>query len=138
MEQSIVRQIGLYWDQLAVLEGQRLNFSPKYAWGLSGDYTFPLNLAGLKGRFGGSLNYTAEEDSTILVGAASPPLLVKGDPLWYGRANFSVLAPTHWSAMLFVDNIANVNPAFPRISPTIEWTPRIRPRTVGLQIEYKY
>jgi len=50
----------------------------------------------------------------------------------------SVESPDHWTATLFVNNVSNEREAVirPFMEPTL--TSRIRPRTAGLQLDYRF
>ena len=62
-----------------------------------------------------------------------------GDDMIVGRTSLSVDSPDHWSAMLFVDNVNNERGAPQRQAlPFRDWDLRIRPRTIGLQLEYQF
>jgi outer membrane receptor protein involved in Fe transport len=54
-----------------------------------------------------------------------------------GRASFSVDAPQHWTATAYVENINNEKDAI-NVGLTPTWDARVRPRTFGLQFEYRY
>lgn len=115
-------------------KGQRLALSPEYTAALSADYTFPLG-KGYEGRFAASGNYITGTETLALVNGVRT--LFKGENMLTSQASFSVNAPERWVATLFVDNIGDEADS-PYPTPTPGQFIRIRPRTVGLQLEYKF
>ena len=120
-------------------KGDRLDYSPEFTGGVSGDYTFPL-AGGFNGRLFASGNYTSKQTDHFLNASTVPPSVVvnTGDSQTNVRAGLAIVAPSHWSARLYGDNLTNnygAIPAFGFASP--ELTPRSRPRTVGVQVDYK-
>jgi hypothetical protein len=57
-----------------------------------------------------------------------------------GRTSLTVDSPSWWSASLFIDNVSNEDgsPAKPPFFPTEDRNMRIRPRTVGVQLECRF
>lgn len=126
-------------------KGDRLNHSPEYTAGVMASYDFPLGKNGFTGRFSTSANVTAERTYRSLQG----PLLVvrTGDELLVSRAAFSIESPDRWSTTLFVDNINSEDGAVARQPFTAftgegfgfeDWDTRLRPRTFGVQFDYRY
>jgi iron complex outermembrane receptor protein len=120
-------------------KGDRLSFSPKYTTGGSAAYVFPLTASGYQGRFEASANYTSEQSwRTITAGAVN---IGAGTPMLIARTGFSILAPKHWETTIFADNINNERGSY--YANPIAFTPdpdsamRVRPRTIGLQFDYK-
>jgi hypothetical protein len=65
--------------------------------------------------------------------------VVESDPLLIGRASFAVSAPRYWEAALFVDNLNNEQGiAAPNPFALPSWYARVRPRTYGIQLEYRF
>lgn len=118
--------------------GDRLNLSPEYTISGAFAYTFPLGSSGFEASFSASATYVTKQDNrTIFLGTFYSE---SGDEMLIGRAGFTVRAPEHWSATLFVDNINDedgspVKQPFPSVAT---WDTRVRPRTAGLQIEYRF
>jgi outer membrane receptor protein involved in Fe transport len=112
--------------------GDRLGFSPEYTASLFGDYAFPVG-GSLEGRFSGSINHTTSQDS---FGGTTR---LFGQDITIARASFS-LEGEHWTAMLYGDNLNNENDTVvPQFSPQgSESDARVRPRTVGVQLEFHY
>lgn len=110
-------------------KGDRPSLSPEYTAGGSLEYAFPIGGGGFKGKFAASANYTSKQ-------AAAG---VYGDSMLISRASFSIDSANRWTATLFVDN-ANNEDGTPVI--TVESLPelnlRVRPRTVGMQFEYRF
>lgn len=126
-------------------EGERLNHSPEYTGSVMASYDFPIGERGYSGRFATSANVTAERTFRSLQG----PLLVvrTGDELLVSRAGFTLESPDRWSATLFVDNLNNENGAIARQPFTAftgegfgfeDWDTRMRPRTYGVQFDYRF
>jgi hypothetical protein len=64
-------------------------------------------------------------------------MLFEGSDLVVARMSASLIAPAHWSATAFIDNITNYDRSpFPEFPGLQEWNERVRPRTFGLQFEY--
>ncbi len=117
-------------------KGDRLSFSPEYTAGASLDYQVALGRNGFEGHFAASANYTSQQDWRIILG--SDRVIASGDPMLIARTSFSVNAPEHWVATLFIDNINNED-GFPYRSPYGGFTDtRVRPRTIGMQVEYSW
>jgi iron complex outermembrane recepter protein len=119
-------------------EGDRLNLSPETTAGASVDYAFPLSGGGLQGRLSASAHYMSEQSSTnMLIGVRTFGV---GDSLVVGRLSAVLESRNHWTATLFVDNFNNEDGAVARnvILPIPDWSPRIRPRTIGVQFEYRH
>jgi outer membrane receptor protein involved in Fe transport len=117
-------------------KGDRLNYSPEFTSGAFADYAFPI-VAGFSGRFSVSGNYTSKQNTRLIVNNVT--LVNTGDDLLIARASFAVSSAVNWSATLFVDNITNnygAPPPFGFADP--ELSPRPRPRTIGVQLDYKY
>jgi iron complex outermembrane recepter protein len=117
--------------------GDRLNLSPEYTIGLSADYAVPFGSSGFEALFAVSGNHISSQGArTILAGRQ---LIAKGDDMTVGRASISINSPGAWSAMLFVDNISNEDGSPVRQAvPFPDWDARIRPRTIGAQLEFRF
>lgn len=121
-------------------KAERLNLSPEYTASAWADYVFPLGRNGFKGRFSASANYISEMDfRTIVAGDQS---IAAGDPMLIARTSFSIDAPNNWVATVLIDNINNEQGSpvgFPFVPGVItDWDARVRPRTIGVQLEYHY
>jgi outer membrane receptor protein involved in Fe transport len=119
-------------------KGDRLDNSPEYTAGASGDYIFPVGDAGLKGRLSASVNYTSKQTVRDLNGDGTGVEVDDGAPMLLSRASFALEAPRGWSASLYVENLGNETrsplPSTGNPGASIQ----IRPRTYGLQLEYHY
>jgi iron complex outermembrane recepter protein len=116
---------------IAFYKGQRLEYSPEYTAGASVDYSFPVG-AGFRTHLSASANYT----SAINSGLASDETLLEADPIFITRAHLALEIPNHWMITLYGDNLANNREAVALAYAAPDYTERLRPRTVGLQIEY--
>jgi hypothetical protein len=117
---------------LLFAKGDRLSNSPKYTGGASIDYAFPL--AGTwKGHVSGSVNYTSPLNT---VNASTP--IRPSQAITMARLGFSVESAS-WRADAFVDNVNNEH-GFTRWDPVDPpgARERVRPRTYGLQVEYRF
>jgi iron complex outermembrane receptor protein len=103
--------------------------------GASAQYAIPFGGTGFTGRFSASTNYTSEMNSRAITDGSRN--LYVGNSILIDRASFAVDAPERWSAMLYGDDINNANGAV-QANTTTEWSSRVRPRMVGLQLDYHY
>jgi iron complex outermembrane receptor protein len=111
-------------------KGDRLNFSPEFTGGVSAAYRFAIS-GPLSGRFWCSDNYTSKLTDR------STGSVTYGTSLTNVRAEISVDdSQRGWTATLFADNLTNNYGAVPGYPAILEIRPR--PRTVGLQVDYKY
>jgi iron complex outermembrane recepter protein len=118
-------------------EGSRLNLSPEYTASLSADYGFPLFTTGLDGKISVSGNYVSNMVNRVLLGPAAN--VGRGDPEFIPKASFSLISKSGWTGTLYADNLSNYQKSpTPGYGGLAEYYGRVRPRTVGLQLEYKY
>jgi len=123
---------------LLFAKGDRLDYSPQYTGGASAAYDFGLG-GDWSGRFSVSGNYTSKQTDHLLNGAFGRINVNVGNSILTARTELAIQSPVHWRAALFVDNLTNnygATPAFGFASPELD--PRFRPRTAGLQVDYKY
>jgi iron complex outermembrane receptor protein len=119
-------------DSLLFARGDRLANSPECtasAWAALG---FPLG-SRLSGRIAASANYVDP--------MTAPREAFPGDAMLIGRASFEVDASSNWTATLFVDNFTDERDAITRIGffrDVLTWDTRVRPRTIGMQLEYRF
>lgn len=119
---------------LLFAEGDRLTNSPEHTAGVSIDYEFSLGGNGYEGLFSGSANYISSRTTRGLIAGVTN--VREGDNMLTSRLSFAVSSPAGWSASLFVDNL-NDERGTPFVGPNaIPEFNRIRPRTIGLQLEY--
>lgn len=124
-------------------EGDRLSYSPEVTAGVSVDYSFPIGAGDSTLTLSGSANYIAKAHFYN----AGPVVAERreGQNVWTGRAGATLQPDEHWSITAFVENIGNTKRSvFPPIGVvgSNPFAPgdriiRSRPRTVGLQAEYK-
>ena len=115
-------------------KGDRLNRSAEYTGGVSADSVFPLGGSAFNGRFSVSVNYTSEQERRTLT------FLERGDPMLISRASFAIEPrDSRWSATLYADNINNEQGSVidSRELGTPDMKLRPRPRTIGVQLEYR-
>lgn len=118
--------------------GDRLNSSPEYTAGASLDYTVGLGSRGLKARFSASGNYVSEQGFWAIVGPSRIRGL--GDEMLIARTSLAIESLQGWTATLFADNLNDERGAPFRLGelyPDV-WDTRVRPRTIGVQLEYRF
>jgi outer membrane receptor protein involved in Fe transport len=122
--------------ELLFASGERLNSSPEWTANASASYRFPLGDSGFEGLLSGSASYTSEQKFvTLLDGRYS----TVGDTILIGHASFAVRAPSRWTASLFVDNVGDENGSAIRSPLGVPaWSTRVRPRTMGLQLDFSF
>jgi iron complex outermembrane recepter protein len=110
-------------------KGDRLDNSPAETLNPFFAYALPLGASGFVGRLSGGVNYTSPAFTTRN-GAKSAV-----DSRLIAQAGFSIEAPEHWSLRLYADNLTDYINEDP--SPFPELVARLRPRTIGMQFEYR-
>lgn len=117
-------------------KGSRLLGSPEYTASAALDYEFPLGASGFRGEFSASANYTSSLPYRALFGTAVR--VAESEEILMGRVSFALQWPEQWRTSLFVDNISNEQGAV-SVSPlSPQWSVRPRPRTTGLQLDYRF
>ena len=117
-------------------KGDRLNSSPEYTIGGSVAYAFPLGGNGFEGRFSAAANYTSKMETRSISGVLLSNVL--GDPMLIGRTSFSIDSPDHhWASTIFVDNVNNERGTPTGVQGPLPLAMRVRPRTIGVQIDYR-
>ena len=116
-------------------KGDRINFSTEYTAGASATYSAPVGRNGFEWRASIAADYTSEQPERILQG--DEVVTTAGGPLLIGRASVSVEAPSGWTASFFVDNFNNESNPSSRPTTGPDFWMRVRPRTIGAQIEYR-
>jgi len=123
-------------------EGDRLNFSSKYTGSIFTSYSFPLP-GRATGVLSASGNYISKQ-SDRGVGGLNQPYVTYGDNQLFARADLTVNFQNDWAIKLYGENLTNeygaVNTGFvPGYLPTTDqFTARPRPRTFGLEVDYRY
>lgn len=115
--------------------GERVNFSSEFTGGASIDYTFPLGGSGFKGRLSASANYSSEQYCRFI---GDGQVTATGDSPLTSRASASLIAPRRWTATAFVDNANNERGSYSPVAPIPDWYPRLRPLTVGIQVDFSF
>ena len=83
----------------------------------------------------GSLTYRSKIPARLLAGGAARYFL-SDEPL-LARGSIGLESPDNWTASLYVENIGNWN-GITQPPTDISQEYRMRPRTVGLQFEFRY
>lgn len=141
-----LRADGNTFDARGVLvreKGVRLGFSPETTASVSADYGFPLTSSGFEGRLSMSGTYTSKTNTGRLSTATRPNL---GESIILARASFAIETPYGLIVTAFADNLFDNNKAYVSEvwysasgnSDWAGWSTRIRPRTIGLQFEFKH
>jgi iron complex outermembrane recepter protein len=121
---------------LLFAEGDRLNYSPRYTASFNADYRFDVG-DGMVTRLSASGYYTSAQLSRLLLGSA----VIEGrtGSVFLPKASVSLEADAGWTATLFTDNLTNFRGALsPGFGNLEQYYGRARPRTFGLQLEYRY
>ena len=127
-------------------KGDRLNQSPRLTFGGFGAYDFDVG-GGYSANFSISANHTSRVSLRSLQNGVL--YVSPSDRQFVGHASVAIRAPEHWELKLFVDNFTNeqgvtLSNAFPDPYSTTPrsfipaWDGRPRPRTVGLQLDFRY
>jgi len=124
-------------------KGDRLNLSAEYTAGAWSNWSFPIGSGGYEGTLALSANYTSEQDRRNVVSSPQGRMvtIAPGDPILVGSVSMSLAAPEHWVATLFIENVTDEDgtvigePNYERV-PFLDL--RVRPRTYGLQLEYRF
>lgn len=119
--------------------GDRLNYSPEYTTGASAAYLFPIGGTGLEGRLSGSFTHMAKQTTRAVAGGVA--LVADGDRMTLGSVSFSIRSVDHWEMTIFADNVTNEEGEYYHSAADTSPDPegiRVRPRTVGLQLDYKW
>jgi iron complex outermembrane recepter protein len=117
-------------------EGDRLSFSSEYTASVSADYAFPV--AGrYEAQFSASGNYFSNQTYRNSLGPGSVNV-DEGESQILGRVSLSIDFPQSWTTTAFVDNVTNEDAHGPGLFSIPDWLQRVRPRTVGLQLEHRF
>jgi len=120
-------------------KGERMDFSPEYTAGAALGYSFAVGDGGWQGHFSADATFLSSQTGH----AVFPTSVVKAvsDDMLIARTSFSIESPNGWVAMLFADNVNNedgVAVASPVLAVDNTWDTRVRPRTIGAQLEYRF
>ncbi len=118
-------------------KGSRIDASPAYTGGANLQYNFPLGQSGWSGQLQAIGRYTSSQNQSHVDASAQQGVSLVGDAITTGRVSLALLAPSHWRATLYCDNVNN-NRGVPLRGTTPELNPSTRPRTSGVQLEYSF
>lgn len=126
------------WDEdvrdgdgaLIFAKGSRANFSPEYSLGGSLKYSWDL---GRGFRASSSVSHTYKAPQNKSADGAT-----QSDPIPITDLRFSVVAPENWTVTLYVDNATDENVRMFEVTGVPQWNVHPHPRTIGLQMEYRY
>lgn len=116
--------------RLRIAKGARLNSSPETTGSVSIDYSVPFGDRGYTGRLSASASYVSEQTRQVAE--------LNGDSMLLARVGLAIESSDRWGATLFVNNLFDKNYVVVHDSFLATWDTRIRPRTIGLQLEYRY
>jgi outer membrane receptor protein involved in Fe transport len=126
--------------QIIRAEGVVFN-RPKWTLGAWAEYSFAVG-GDLQGRFNASVDHQSRAGFYEARAATfGTPLLRSFDRITTARASVSIERPDRWTATLFVDNLNDEKGTGNNQSVSFgidDWANRPQPRTIGLQLEYKY
>lgn len=115
-------------------KGNRLLNSPEYTLAARAEYGFHL-AGGYRGRLTAAADYRPRVIYATPATANGPRAYA--DPSLTVRGSFAVEAPENWTLSLFVENLTNEDGTYyDQFHP--RWHVSQRPRTVGVQLEYRY
>lgn len=127
-------------------KGDRILGSPEYTIAAGLDYSFALGGSGLDGRFSTGASYLPEYVSAITDPSAAT-ISSYQEAVLNLRASFAVEAG-HWTASLYGENLANESGTsqdpfrsrtrLPDGTVAAVWNTWMRPRTFGVQLEYRF
>lgn len=115
--------------------GARIDSSPEYTVGITGQYDFALGAHGWTGNFGLVGRYTSEQTTTSTSTTSALPIVLESSVIATADASFSINSPTHWRWMLYCNNVGD-NRRIPLAAVRPYSNLSIRPRTVGVQVNY--
>lgn len=116
-------------------EGDRLPESPELTANFGAAYEFPIGNSGWTGELSGSGNFTTALESR----SASTGAIFEGDDILTAKFEFELVSPDNYSVSLFVNNATDEDGVVRPVSSTRPWlTPRLRPRTIGVQFNVAY
>lgn len=121
---------------LLFAKGSRLNFSPEYTATIAGDYAHDIG-GDLTARFSASGTFTSGQVTRVLLGSAVSEGRT-GD-VFIPRASIALESRAGWTATLYGDNLTNFSsPIAPGFGAFEQYLSQARPRTFGVQFEYRY
>ena len=124
-------------DVVLYKEGSRLNGSSKRTASASASYTHVLAGSGLTATYSLSGSYTSSFPERFL-NPDGTLNFVTNESFSAMQASVEIRAAGRWSLQLFADNLTNERP-LTQVDPNIPFYSRnTRPRTVGLQLEFRY
>jgi iron complex outermembrane recepter protein len=106
--------------------------SPEYTAGGRLNYDFPV-----AGKFTGELSASIDYTARMLFRQSNGAPLY-GDGITRARSSFSLISERGWTTMLFVDNITDEDGKIRQAGLPLGQADRLRPRTVGLQLDFRY
>lgn len=121
--------------QVLFKKGSRPSGSIGKTAGLSADYVFPIGREGMTGTLSLSSHYSSPQSYRFLSGPGV--MVLSGNSIVTSSAKLEI-SSDHWMYTLYGDNLNNERGVVARaFSGSIaDWRSRIRPLTVGVQVEY--
>lgn len=122
------------------LDGDRLPYIPRFSWSLTSDYVFPIG-ASWNGRVGGGYRWVGDRYTDV----PSNPNAIPVDS--YGAFDINAdVANANWTLRAYVRNLTDerayltygvLNNAFDGSVSRVQAVP-ITPRTIGLEVDYRF
>jgi iron complex outermembrane recepter protein len=122
---------------LVFRKGERLNLSPKYTIGGSAQLRLPMGSSGYKWTTSGSINYTSSRARRLF---NITGVTVNDKSLLLASARIGIESPDGWTLSLYGDNLLNEQDPVVGIPAggVPEQQTRLRPRTIGAQLDFRF
>lgn len=120
-------------NRLLFAAGQRLNRSPEWTVGAAASYRFSFGRSGYTGLLATSANYTSKMGAAVI---GEPP--VYADAIRVVRASMAIESASFWTVSVFGENLGNEDGVVIKQYGNPDWDARVRPRTVGVQLELRF
>lgn len=113
--------------------GDRLPESPAWTANAGANYEVEFG-QGWSASAAGAVNYT----SKLVTRSPTTGAELIGDNITTAKASVTIASPMHWTATLFAENLTDEDGDVRPVIGNAWWQSRLRPRTIGLQLNYKY
>jgi iron complex outermembrane recepter protein len=118
---------------LVIGKGDRPAESAETTVGATAAYQFALGQGGWNVHLSAGANYVSE---LIVAQPIGLPPGIRGSTV-VSRASFAVESPRRWITSIFAENLGNER-GFARDPFSPRWNTYLRPRTIGLQLDYQF
>jgi iron complex outermembrane recepter protein len=125
-------------NRILFSKGDRLDRSPEHTVSVSAQYKHSIGSGGYQGRIAASANYVSRQG-----GHESLPSLGRPAVISYAmrdvRASVAIDSPDgRWTAKIFGENLTDEHSSPLVFASITDWSERVRPRTIGLQVDYRF